>query len=99
MSASSTPGKLPDGSADKMCECARADGQAMPSQRAASRAGGRWQHAGSGQDDVLRLVVSRPRNQGASSNGTPSVIAYPRSLPGSTEARHQYVPDGVSEYW
>src|SRR5258708_38927676 len=99
MSAASTPGKLPEGSADKMCECARADGQAMPSQRAARRAGGRWQHDGSGHADLVRLTVSRPRNHLASSNGTPSVIANPRSLPGSTEATHQYVPDGVSEYW
>ena len=69
-----------------MCECARADGQAIPSQRAASLAGGRRQQDGSGQVDLVRLVVSRPRNQRASSNGTPSVIAKPRSLPGSTEA-------------
>ena len=43
------------GSADRMCECARAEGQARPSQRAASAAGGRWQHSPSGQAEVRRI--------------------------------------------
>src|SRR5580658_1433611 len=98
-SDSSTPGKLPDGSASSTCECARADGQAMPSHRAASAAGGRWQHSPDGQPDVVRSVVSRPRNQRECSYGTPSVTAKPCSRPESTSAVHQYVPDGVSEYW
>jgi hypothetical protein len=99
MSASSTPGKLPAGSADKMCECARAEGHAFPSHRSASAAGGRAQHSPSGHADRLRMVVSRPRNQRESVNGTPSVIANPRSAWGSTCATQKYVPDGVSEYW
>src|ERR1700689_3731138 len=99
MSASSTPGKLPAGSADKMCECARAEGQAWPSQRPASAAGGRLQHSPSGHADRVLVVASRPRNQRECSYGTPSVIANPRSARGSTWATQKYVPDGVSEYW
>jgi hypothetical protein len=45
-----------------MCEWARADGQAIPSQRVARLAGGRWQQSPSGQRDTIRVVVSRPRN-------------------------------------
>src|SRR5260370_27217320 len=85
---SSTPGKLPVGSADRMCECARADGQARPSQRAASRAGGRWQHSPSGHEEVWRMTVSRPRNHRECSDGTPSVIAKAGSRLWSTKAAH-----------
>src|SRR5260370_18725818 len=99
MSAWSTPGKLPNGSADRIWECPRADGHAIPSQRAASLAGGRRQQDGSGQVERVRLVVSRPRNQRASSKVTPSVIANSRPLPGSTDATQQKVPAGVSVYW
>lgn len=81
-----------------MCECARADGHAMPFHRAASATGGRWQHSPSGHRDVVRSVVSRPRNQRLWSYGAPRVIANPRSRPESMNAVHQYVPDGVSEY-
>src|SRR5580704_16022884 len=105
MSTSSTPGNAPDGSTDRTWEWARADGQAMPSQRSASAAGARWQQSPSGQRDLVRIVDSRPRNQREWSNGTPSVIAYP--VPAgigspalwSTCATQKYVPDGVSEYW
>jgi hypothetical protein len=76
MSTSSTPGNAPDGRTDRTWECARADGQAMPSQRSASAAGARWQQSPSGQRDRVRRVASRPRNQREWSNGTPSVIAY-----------------------
>ena len=74
MSASSTPGKLPAGSADRMCECARAEGHAFPSHREASAAGGRVQHSPSGHADWVRTVLARPRNQRESANWTPSVI-------------------------
>ena len=77
----------------------RADGQARPSQRAASAAGGRWQHSPAGHAEVQRIGVSRPRNQRECSNGTPRVMAKPRSRLWSTNAAHQYVPEGVSEYW
>ena len=86
MSASSTPGKLPAGSADRMCECARADGHALPSHRSASATGGRLQHSPSGQAERFLVVASRPRNQRECSNGTPKVIANPRSARGSTWA-------------
>ena len=105
MSTSSTPGKDPAGRADRMCECALADGQAMPSQRSARAAGARWQQSPSGQRDRVRRVDSRPRNQREWSNGTPSVIAYAvladTASPAlrSTWATQKYVPDGVSEYW
>src|SRR5512146_2681088 len=100
MSTSSTPGKAPDGSTDSTCECARADGQAIPSQRSARAAGARWQQSPSGQRERVRIFDSRPRNQREWSNGTPRVIAYPASPePGSTWATQKYVPDGVSEYW
>src|SRR5262249_17251916 len=72
---------------------------AIPSQRAASAAGGRWQQSPSGHVDDLRRGVSRPRNQRECSYGVPSVIAKPRSRPWSTWATHQYVPDGGSAYW
>ena len=59
MSASSTPGKLPAGSADRMCEWARAEGQAWPSHRSASAVGGRLQHSPSGQAERVLVLVSR----------------------------------------
>jgi hypothetical protein len=75
MSTSSTPGNDPAGSADSTWECARADGQARPSQRSASASGARWQHSPSGQYERVRKVDSRPRNQRECSKGTPNVIA------------------------
>ena len=77
MSTSSTPGNAPDGRTDRTWECARADGQAMPSQRSASAAGARWQQSPSGQRDRVRVVDSRPRNQREWSNGTPERDGVP----------------------
>src|SRR5688500_6146238 len=70
-SVSSTPGKAPGGMAASRCECARADGHALPSHSDVSEAGGRLQQLGSGQLDVARAVVSRPRNHFTCWYGTP----------------------------
>ena len=70
MSASSTPGKLPAGSADRMCECARAEGQACPSHRSASATGGPAAAARRpGRPNASAWSLSRPRNQRECSNG------------------------------
>jgi hypothetical protein len=42
-------------------------------------ADGCWQHSGAGQDDFIRTIVSRPRNQRESSYQTPNVTAKARS--------------------
>src|ERR1700684_1153293 len=100
MSTSSTPGKAPDGSTDRMWLWARADGHAWPSQRSARAAGARWQHSPSGHSDVVLIVDSRPRNQRESPNGTPKLIAYPFSpARGSTWATQKFVREGWSEWW
>ena len=81
MSASSTPGKLPAGSADRMCECARAEGQAWPSHRSASATGGRLQHSPSGQRRTRpggRLAAAEPAGmleRHAERDGEPAVGA------------------------
>lgn len=53
ISVMSTPGKVPDGNAARMCECGRADGQTMPSQRAMRSWGGRRQQSPSGQAEAV----------------------------------------------
>ena len=79
--------------------CTRALGQALPSQRLVSEASGRRQHDSSGQVEVARFWVSRPRNQRASSKGTPTVIENSASPVRPVWLEHQKVPAGVSVYW
>ena len=91
--------EAPRGSGENICMCTRALGQALLFQRSAIPAGGRRQHASSGQVDCARSVVSRPRHQRASSNGTPTVIEKPPPSVDPVCVEHQNVPDGVSVYW
>src|SRR6218665_877249 len=97
--ASSTPGKVPEGSGERTWACSRALGQACPAQRVARSDGARRQHDSSGQQDVARTVVSRPRNPFASANGTPTVIENSEASVCPVWVAHQYVPAGVSVYW
>ena len=96
---SSTPGKVPGGTAASRWEWARALGQACSAHRAARSAGGRRQHAGSGQLDVARTVVSRPWNHFTCANGTPTSMAKSPDPVRSTWVVHQYVPRPMSVYW
>src|SRR5690606_3031410 len=98
-SVSSTPGNVPGGTAASRWECARALGHESPAQRAASSAGGRRQHAGSGHWERARTVVSRPWNHLAWANGTPTSMAKSPALVRSTWVVHQYVPRPMSVYW
>lgn len=82
-----------------MCRCTRALGHAFPDHRAADSAEGRRQHDSSGQRETARVWVSRPRNQRASSNGTPTVIEKSPSVVVPVWVEHQNVPAGVSVYW
>ncbi len=93
------PGNIPRGRGENMCRCTRALGQAFPCHRSAASASGRRQHDSSGQCDTPRFVVSRPRNQRASSNGTPTVIEKSPSRVVPVWVEHQKVPAGVSVYW
>ncbi len=81
------------------CEWARADGHALPAHSSANAAGGRLQQLGSGQVDVARAVVSRPRNHFTCWYGTPMLRENSPEAERSVRAVHQYVPDGVSVYW
>ena len=69
--------------------CTRALGHALPSHREVTSAGARRQHDSSGQVDVARFCVSRPRNHRASSNGTPTVIENSPSLVVPVCVEHQ----------
>lgn len=80
-------------------EWARAEGQALPAHSEVSEAGGRLQQLGSGQLDVARAVVSRPRNHFTCWYGTPMLSENCPFADRSVRAVHQYVPDGVSVYW
>ena len=79
MSTSSTPGNAPDGRTDRTWECARALGQALPSQRSARAAGARWQQSPSGQRDRVRsrgLAAPEPAGvveRHAQGDGVPGV--------------------------
>ena len=47
----------------------------------------------------MRCGVSRPRNQRASVNATPTPMENTPWLESSVRVEHQYVPEGVSVYW
>ena len=85
--------------AARMWEWARAEGQALPAQALVSSAGGRLQQVGSGQLEVARAVVSRPRNHFTCWYGTPMLSENSPLAERSVRAVHQYVPDAVSVYW
>ena len=73
MATRSTPVNVPVGIAASKDELSRAEGKAMDSQRLAIWSAGRRQHRSSGQVDLNRFLVSRPRNQRASSNVVPTL--------------------------
>ena len=95
----STPGNAPLGIAASNDELRRALGQECLSHLVASTLGGRRQHEGSGQVEVNRFSVSRPRKNFAWANCVPTLTEnWP---PGADWMRevHQYVPAGLSVYW
>ena len=76
----------------------RALGQARPDQRSRVPRARRRQHDSSGQRDVARSVVSRPRNHFTWAYGTPTLTENEPAGVSSVNAVHQYVPLGVSVY-
>ena len=57
------------------------------------------EQVGSGQFEVARAVVSRPRNHFTCWYGTPMLSENSPLADRSVRAVHQYVPDEVSVYW
>ena len=85
----STPGNDSVGRAASSDEWMRAWGRAAPLQRSASGAGACRQHAGSGQLDSPRRLVSRPRNHLTCANGVPTEIENSPAEPDSMREVHQ----------
>src|SRR6476660_4138816 len=88
-SVRSTPGTASVGSAASSDELMRACARAAPDQRAASCGGASRQHDASGQVDVPRRWVSRPRNHFTCANGVPTEIEKSPDDPDSMREVHQ----------